>query len=68
LELVTQKDMVRRFKGVSVNQEKIDKMMQDIEEANADVQFISIPPPEQFVEKSFPEWLWDCIVKFIWLR
>ena len=51
-----------------LDQKQIDDIIKEIEDADGDVQFISMSSPEQSVEKSFPEWIWECIVKFIWLR
>lgn len=46
-----------------------DEATQEIEQANGDVQFISMSTPEQPVDhRNIAEWFFDEMVKLFWLR
>lgn len=52
-----------------LDQDQIDIMMKEIEEADGNVQFISMSAPEQLVDdRNFAQWFWNEITKFFWLR
>jgi hypothetical protein len=48
-------------------QTEIDKMMQEIEESDGNVEFISISLSEQ-PEEDLGSWFWNLFVKWFWLR
>lgn len=52
-----------------LDQDQIDIMMKEIEEADGNVQFISMSAPEQEVQyEDTGSWFWNTLFKWFWLR
>ncbi len=57
----------KKRRNILTKQTEIDKMMQEIEESDGNVEFISISLSEQ-PEEDLGSWFWNLFVKWFWLR